>query len=106
VSFEIADNGVAIAADVNWGAPDARTQDAWSNTNDATRDGAYACVIAAAELTRSFFAVRRAETLTGADYYIAGTGAGVEDLEECIRLDTRCGWSSWIPGSTHNAVGC
>jgi hypothetical protein len=31
--------------------------------------------------------VRRAETLTGADWYIAHDGTEIEDLESCIRLE-------------------
>lgn len=33
------------------------------------------------------FAVRRAETGTGADYYIGPQGAGMDDLEDCLRLE-------------------
>ncbi len=32
-------------------------------------------------------AVRRAETLTGADYYVAPLGSDPEDLENCIRME-------------------
>ena len=32
-------------------------------------------------------AVRRAETKTGADYYIGPVGTQVEDLEDCLRLE-------------------
>jgi hypothetical protein len=60
---------------------------AWANTTDATEDGAYGCVIAGIELLRSLFAVRRAETGTGADYYIGPAGSGIEDLENCSRLE-------------------
>ena len=31
--------------------------------------------------------MRRAETGTGADYYIAPAGRGVDDLEDCLRLE-------------------
>jgi hypothetical protein len=36
---------------------------------------------------RGLFAVRRAETGTGADYYIGPTGSGEDDLEDCLRLE-------------------
>jgi hypothetical protein len=36
---------------------------------------------------RGLYAVRRAETGTGADYYIGPPGSGVNDLEECLRLE-------------------
>ena len=32
-------------------------------------------------------AVRRAETKTGADYYIALQGGPMQDLEDCLRLE-------------------
>jgi len=67
--------------------PDSRTKDAWANDTDATEPGACACVLAGVELLRGRFAVRRAETGTGADYYIGSSGAGETDLEDCLRLD-------------------
>ena len=72
---------------VRWKPPDDRCCAAWANLSDAARDGAYACAIAAAELSLGFFAVRRAETLTGADYYIAPINEITEDLENCFRLE-------------------
>lgn len=72
---------------VVWEPPDDRCCAAWANLSDAARDGAYACAIAAAELSLGFFAVRRAETLTGADYYIAPINEIAEDLENCFRLE-------------------
>jgi hypothetical protein len=83
----LADNGSRSAASVNWTSPDQRTRDAWANDTDATRDGAYGCVIAGVEALRGLYAVRRAETGTGADYYIGPPGSGVNDLEECFRLE-------------------
>ncbi|HEY7617774.1 MAG TPA: hypothetical protein VH744_13295, partial [Terriglobales bacterium] len=49
--------------------------------------GAYACALAATELARGYVAVGRAETRTGADYYIALSGQIIEDLEDCLRLE-------------------
>jgi hypothetical protein len=72
---------------VEWVEPDSRTRGAWNNTTDATEMGAYACAIAAVELAKDYFAVRRAETGTGADYYVGPAGSGVEDLENCYRLE-------------------
>lgn len=87
VQVTLVDNGVASHADVTWIPPSTRVSGAWANTTDATESGAYACVIASVELLREFEAVRRAETLTGADYYIAPAGSVVEDLEICHRLE-------------------
>ena len=71
----------------NWVPTDDQTKGAWANTDDATRDGAYAFALAAAELAKGLVAVHRAETRTGADYYIAPKGRTIEDLEECVRLE-------------------
>lgn len=72
---------------VVWESPDERCRGAWANINDTTRDGAYACAIAATELFLGLFAVRRAETLTGADYYVSPINEMTEDLESCYRLE-------------------
>ena len=66
--FEIESLGMVSWALTSWDLADERVKSAWANEIDATEAGAYACVIAAVELTRGFFAVRRAETRTGADY--------------------------------------
>jgi hypothetical protein len=60
---------------------------AWANATDATEAGACGCVIAGIELLRGYFAVRRAQTGTGADYYIGPPGSGKTDLEDCLRLE-------------------
>ena len=72
---------------VRWTPTDKRTRGAWANENDATRDGAYACVLAAVELLCGLTAIRRSETETGADYYIAEPNAVADDLESYIRLE-------------------
>jgi len=72
---------------VEWESPGERSRRAWANINDATRDGAYACALAATELSLGLFAIRRAETLTGADYYIAPSNNLIIDLEDCLRLE-------------------
>lgn len=84
---------------VEWPTPDDRTCAAWANEIDTTEAGAYAVVLAAAELAHELFAIRRAETLTGADYYIAPHGAQVEDLEHCLRLEV-----SGVDAGTDQAV--
>src|SRR5687767_11008214 len=79
-TFRIENNGTAGLTSVEWGPPDKRTQGAWNNKIDTTEMGAYACVIAGVELVTGRLAVHRAETGTGADYYIGPPGSGVEDL--------------------------
>jgi hypothetical protein len=85
--FEIEDAPHTSSAEVQWAPTDQRTRDAWANEIDTTEAGAYACVIAAVELVRGYFAVRRAETTTGADYYLGPEGTGADDLESCVRLE-------------------
>lgn len=60
---------------------------AHANVIDATEQGAYGVSIAAVEEMESLVVVRRAETLTGADWYVAPSGTSVEDLESCFRLE-------------------
>lgn len=73
--------------EVVWGSPDERCRRAWANIDDAARDGAYACAIAGAELFLGLFAVSRAETLTGCDYYVSPINEITGDLENCYRLE-------------------
>jgi len=74
-------------AEVYWPPANARARLAWANESDATRDGAYACALAAVEMVFTMVAVRRAETLTGADYYIGDPDRSFVDLETCFRLE-------------------
>jgi hypothetical protein len=85
--IQIKSDGTAHAAIANWEPTDDQTKGAWANTDDATRDGAYAFALAAAEITEGLVAVHRAETRTGADYYVAPKGKTIDDLEECLRLE-------------------
>jgi hypothetical protein len=85
--FSLEDDKVKSIAQVEWEETDDRVKTAWANADDATRDGAYAFAIAATELLRGMVAVRRAETRTGADYYIALADTDLEDLENCLRLE-------------------
>lgn len=72
---------------VNFSVPDARVRNAHANETDATEAGAYGVSLAAVEAVAGLVAVRRAETLTGADWYVAPNGTEIEDLENCIRLE-------------------
>lgn len=85
--FILQNDGTESIAKVEWEITDSRIQSAWANTDDTTRDGAYAVAIAATELLRGMVAVRRAETRTGADYYVAFADQDLEDLENCFRLE-------------------
>lgn len=70
-----------------WFEPDERTLRAWANEIDATEAGAYGVSLAAIEMTGGYVAVSRAQTLTGADYYLAPAESAFDDLEACLRLE-------------------
>jgi hypothetical protein len=85
--FRLVDDSEESTTNVSWDATDDRAKRAWANADDATRDGAYAMAIASVELTRKVVAVSRAETKTGADYYVAPIDSANEDMESWIRLE-------------------
>lgn len=87
VRVEIGTASAEKVARVEWERADDRTRGALKNDIDTTEAGAYACVIAAVELAEGLYAVGRAETGTGADYYVALAGKRVEDFEDCWRLE-------------------
>lgn len=87
VSFQIRWAELNVNALVEWEHTDEPARNAWANPIDTTEAGAYACVLAAVELLRGLVAVRRAEHLTGADYYVAAPGTSSDDFESMIRLE-------------------
>ena len=72
---------------VDWVPPNSRVRTAWANETDTTEAGACAMVLAAVELVEGLVTVGRAETMTGADYYVAPQGTALSDLEDCLRLE-------------------
>jgi hypothetical protein len=72
---------------VEFETPDTRMLNAWANDIDTTEIGAYGVSLAAVEAEEQLVAVRRAETLTGADWYVAAIGTEAGDFEACIRLE-------------------
>ena len=87
VQFDLRTGDEHSAVSVDWRQPDARVQKAWANDTDATEAGACALVLAAVERTEGLVAIGRAETMTGADYYVAPEGSKADDLEDCLRLE-------------------
>lgn len=85
--FDLRSEDSERKAIVEWEPTDERCKRAFANKDDATRDGAYACALAAVELCLGLYAVARAEILTGADYYIAPANKTIEDLEDCFLLE-------------------
>jgi hypothetical protein len=84
---DISDGFTVLNCTAEWPAADPRTVRGWANKDDATEAGAYGVALAAVELTRGLVAVRRAETRTGADYYLGPPGVLSEDLEASFRLE-------------------
>lgn len=68
-------------------APNVRVCNAHANEIDATENGAYGVSLAVLENIKGLVAVKRAETLTGADWYVLPLGVESEDFEDCIRLE-------------------
>ena len=83
----VVDSGKEAVCETRWQEADTRTCNAWANEIDATEQGACGLSLAAIEMTRGLVAVRRAETLTGADYYLGNAGEVIEDLETSFRLE-------------------
>lgn len=72
---------------LRWVSPSREALRAWNNSNEATEFGACAIGIAAVYLSRHLQVVARAETGSGADYFLAPIGAEPDDLENCVRLE-------------------
>jgi hypothetical protein len=87
VDFSVDNAGARRDTVAEWMPADDKIKGAWANDIDTTEAGAYACALAAVELSNGMVAIRRAETKTGADYYIAPPGVELEDLENCYRLE-------------------
>ena len=87
VVFRTCKPGQATQATVSWAMADELLRRTHANENDAVRDGAYAFVLAAIELLCGLTAVSRADTGTGADYYICPPGVEADDIEDCLRLE-------------------
>jgi hypothetical protein len=64
---------------VRWKAPTARESRANMNANDATCEGAYAVTLVCLERMLDLVAVGRAEVRSGADWYVAPPGRGVDE---------------------------
>lgn len=87
VDMTIACNGSSSKKSVEFAEPDIRVLSAWANDIDTTEWGAYGVCLAAVEVEEELVAIKRAETLTGADWYVAPIGTEPDDLERCYRLE-------------------
>lgn len=88
IEIEIIDSdGNATRHVVSLTSPSPRAQAANANSIDAITDAAYCVSLAAVEDREKLVAISRAETGTGADWYVAPPGHQREDLEDCYRLE-------------------
>lgn len=70
---------------LNWAAPSDVAKRSWRNRDDATRDGAYIISLAVVEHLLGLVALSRADTRSGADYYVGRPDQ--QDLEDAFRLE-------------------
>ena len=103
INFELRSDADTLSATANWIPTDRRTAYAWDNEIDTTEAGAYTCVLAAVELAEDLVAVRRAQTQTGADYYVAKAGESYDDLETFQRLEIS-GLDNSTPAGIHHRL--
>ena len=76
-----------LVATAKWDQPDETSIRAWANEIDATEAGAYGVALAAVEVCDGLVAYARAETRTGADYYLGQAGTDLSDLECSHRFE-------------------
>ena len=77
----------SLQVSASWSPPDESLKRAWANETDTTEAGAYCVALAAVETTEGLVAIARAETRTGADYYLGPSGMNPNDLEKSHRLE-------------------
>jgi hypothetical protein len=87
VDFEVTSKGETVVYEVKWTPVDDRLRRSYNNSDDAKRDGAYVMAFAAVEDLEGMVSIGRAETKTGADYYVAPSGTKPQDLESAFRLE-------------------
>ena len=87
VDFELTSKGETVVCEVMWKPVDDTLRRSYNNADDAKRDGAYVMAFAAVEELEGLVGIARAETKTGADYYVAPLGTSPSDLEDALRLE-------------------
>lgn len=87
VEFTIENSGTSTPVTVEWIRAEGDILRAWANEIDTTEAGACGCCLAALEVSLGMVAVYRAETKSGADYYVASAGSDPDDLETCLKLE-------------------
>jgi hypothetical protein len=99
IEFEVHRKESTTKRNTEFEKPNATALNAWANEIDTTEAGAYCVCLAAVEAEEQLVAVKRAETLTGADWYVAPIGTTPQDLESCFRLEV-----SGLDAGTRNAI--
>ena len=85
VDLRIVNHKETYSREIGWEKPDEQTLRSWANKDDATRDAAYSVSLSIIEAKFGLLALSRADTKTGADYYVGY--AGDTDLENAFRLE-------------------
>ena len=91
--------GAIQSVSASWDRPSDDLLRAWANEIDTTEAAAYCVALASVELTDGLVAVARAETRTGADYYLGSVTDDDMDLETSHRLEV-----SGVGEGTHGVV--
>ena len=87
VYFQLMSKDKTDAYEVKWVPVDDKVRRSYNNADDAKRDGAYVMAFAAVEELEELVGIARAETKTGADYYLGPVGSNPNDLENALRLE-------------------
>jgi|ERR1017187_7306864 hypothetical protein len=87
VDFAVTSKAETVTYEVRWTPVDDTLRRSYDNADDAKRDGAYVMALAAVEDLENLVGIGRAETKTGADYYVAPSGSNPSDFEKAVRLE-------------------
>lgn len=78
VEIEIRREDMSCLRELSWNEPPRDAVASWRNAHEATEQGACSVGLATVEAELGVVALSRAETRTGADFYIAPPGQGLE----------------------------
>jgi hypothetical protein len=84
VEIEIRRDNASCLRELAWDEPPQDALASWKNSHEATEQGACSVGLATVEAELGLVALSRAETRTGADFYIALPG---QELEQAHRLE-------------------
>jgi len=87
VELVVDERSEPLKLSIEWKESDHNLKRAWANEIDTTEAGAYCLALATVEVTDDLVAISRAETKTGADYYLGTKNKAHDDLEDLHRLE-------------------